>query len=62
MQQRVGILFQKSGNQESSTNGIIITTDINNVPNGKILSASAVKSIITYAEKRLDEELLKEMI
>lgn len=55
-------LFQKSGNQESSTNGIIITTDINNVPNGKILSASAVKSIITYAEKRLDEELLKEMI
>lgn len=55
-------LFQKSGDQETSTKGIIITTDINNVPNGKPLSVSAVKSIITYAERRLDESVLKEMI
>lgn len=55
-------LFQRNGSQESSTNGIIVTTDINNIPNGKPLSISAVKSIVTYAEKRLDEAALKEMI
>lgn len=55
-------LFQRNGDQESSTNGIIVTTDINNIPNGKPLSISAVKSIVTYAEKRLDEATLKEMI
>lgn len=55
-------LFQRNGSQESSTNGIIVTTDINNIPNGKLLSISAVKSIVTYAEKRLDEAALKEMI
>ena len=55
-------LFQRSGDQESSTNGIVVTSDINNIPNGTPLSISAVKSIVTYAEKRLDEATLKEMI
>jgi len=55
-------LYQRYGNQEISTDGIIITTDINNVPNGKLLSIPMIKSIVTYAEKRLDESVLKEMI
>ena len=55
-------LFQRSGDQERSTNGIVVTSDINNIPNGTPLSISAVKSIVTYAEKRLDEATLKEMI
>lgn len=55
-------LFQRNGDQESSTNGIVVTSDINNIPNGTPLSISAVKSIVTYAEKRLDEATLKEMI
>lgn len=55
-------LYQRNGDQETSTDGIIITTDINNVPNEKSLSISMVKSIVTYAEKRLNDDTLREMI
>lgn len=55
-------LYQRNGDQETSTDGIIITTDINNVPNEKPLSISMVKSIVTYAEKRLNDDTLREMI
>lgn len=55
-------LYQRNGDQETSTDGIIITTDINNVPNEKSLSISTVKSIVTYAEKRLNDDTLREMI
>lgn len=55
-------LHQRNGDQETSIDGIIITTDINNVPNGKPLSLSMVKNIVTYAEKRLNDDTLREMI